>query len=721
MRRLQRWQTVLRKTFTREPGRGKSRGQSLVELALFLPILLILLSGLVELGFALNRYVNVVESVREGARYGVDQDPATRDLVSGVSNMTCASTLDFYAKVACVIQQTAAPITLDAAKDEIIITVARVYRDPRCDSNQTATPPAPANCNAAILPDPQGMWPSPSNDPAPGEVAGQWRLFGNGSSRFTRSTLQTYINANTVSNGVLVVEVYFWNPMVLKLPWITPFIPDPFPFYTYAIVPLPAGEPRPTPTNTPTPTPTPTYTPTPPPLNCSAFGTSGVRQEVWYGLPGDTVADVISGTNSFANAPNTVDLRNSFSLTTNLTDTYGSRWRAQVCIPTNGTYYFWIDSRAASELLLNTTTITNPGTANWTTLAGSAVTIATVASPGSAGACTWNAAQRSAPIALNQGFYYLEARHKDDTGADHLAVAMTTSTTTPPGCAVSVPPGIIPASRLFPPAALATATPTPTFTPSPTPTPTLPPCLVNVVDVTRSRILVSNSPQWSDNFSTMQVQAQLLDNCNGAISDGRTVTLTSSRPTSDTITLNTVVGNIYYFDVRSTTVGTSTFTASVNRDGPGVGPIVVFPVPAANNTGDFTCVTGAPDVSTNPNSLQILYTNPSSPSLNRRLWTLTVTWPSSSGRQLNTVSFGNSANIIWNGPPANPPTLNIGSGNWTSINRSIVTGTFRPLQINFNGPITPGSGSWTFSVTAAWDDGFGNSVCQSPSVIVTLP
>ena len=56
-------------------GRKKSRGQSLVELALFLPILLIMLSGLVEFGFGLNQYINIVEATREGARFGVDGDP----------------------------------------------------------------------------------------------------------------------------------------------------------------------------------------------------------------------------------------------------------------------------------------------------------------------------------------------------------------------------------------------------------------------------------------------------------------------------------------------------------------------------------------------------------------------------------------------------------------------------------------------------------------------
>jgi Flp pilus assembly protein TadG len=48
----------------------KQRGQSLVEFAITLPILLIILVGLGELGSALYSYQIVANSAREGARYG---------------------------------------------------------------------------------------------------------------------------------------------------------------------------------------------------------------------------------------------------------------------------------------------------------------------------------------------------------------------------------------------------------------------------------------------------------------------------------------------------------------------------------------------------------------------------------------------------------------------------------------------------------------------------
>ena len=57
--------------WARTPAPAPRRGQSLVEMALVLPFLLVLLSSMAEFGFAFNRYVNVVEAVREGARFGV--------------------------------------------------------------------------------------------------------------------------------------------------------------------------------------------------------------------------------------------------------------------------------------------------------------------------------------------------------------------------------------------------------------------------------------------------------------------------------------------------------------------------------------------------------------------------------------------------------------------------------------------------------------------------
>lgn len=49
--------------------RRTGRGQALLELAVILPVLLILLMGLVEIGYALRDYLIVVNACREGGRF----------------------------------------------------------------------------------------------------------------------------------------------------------------------------------------------------------------------------------------------------------------------------------------------------------------------------------------------------------------------------------------------------------------------------------------------------------------------------------------------------------------------------------------------------------------------------------------------------------------------------------------------------------------------------
>src|SRR5215216_4589210 len=48
----------------------RQSGQSVVELALITPILIILLAGLVEIGWFANNYLNLLDVTRAGARRG---------------------------------------------------------------------------------------------------------------------------------------------------------------------------------------------------------------------------------------------------------------------------------------------------------------------------------------------------------------------------------------------------------------------------------------------------------------------------------------------------------------------------------------------------------------------------------------------------------------------------------------------------------------------------
>ena len=296
---------------THRSPRLSRRGQSLVEMALVMPFLLILLSSMAEFGFAFNRYVNVVEAVREGARFGVDQQPnplkGGRELVTNpnapselMSNMDCNTTQDFYAKISCRIAFSLQPVTIRATEhmtdtavpndhylpaDQIIISIARVYRDVLCNDDvppSTRIPNSDLRCKPTIMEGPDddpdvdpafaGLWPWPSYDPAPyeagnnpsvlfpgtighdGSRAGQWRLnreaWRNGQllqTQFDRAKLQQHLD-NTwdpssdkaaPSQGILLVEMYYTYDFTLDLPWFALFPERYWTFYTYTIVSSP--------------------------------------------------------------------------------------------------------------------------------------------------------------------------------------------------------------------------------------------------------------------------------------------------------------------------------------------------------------------------------------------------------------------------------------------------------------------------------------------------
>jgi hypothetical protein len=68
--------------------RRTDRGQGLLELAVILPVLLILLMGAVEIGYALRDYLIVVNACREGCRFAArgrfsDQDTVARVVSAG--------------------------------------------------------------------------------------------------------------------------------------------------------------------------------------------------------------------------------------------------------------------------------------------------------------------------------------------------------------------------------------------------------------------------------------------------------------------------------------------------------------------------------------------------------------------------------------------------------------------------------------------------------------
>lgn len=135
------------------------RGQSLVELTLVMPIMLIMLLGLMEIGWLANNFLILLDVTREAGRYGATNDPlqwATGE-EHNIERMDCnniegggfvdfpdnnvylpvtdtshlssyfvdgADTeIGYYDGVACTVVQNMAPLIFDTSKDDVVVSV----------------------------------------------------------------------------------------------------------------------------------------------------------------------------------------------------------------------------------------------------------------------------------------------------------------------------------------------------------------------------------------------------------------------------------------------------------------------------------------------------------------------------------------------------------------------------------------------------------------------
>ncbi len=199
---------------------SKPRGQSLVELALVLSVLLFIMLGIVEYGFMLNRYLNLLDAAREAARYGATVNPFDPAGNLDMNFFVRPDTLNppsFPANppgLSDFTEDFMNPVVLDPTRgDDIVISFFSV-------SGNLVT----------RFPDADGF-----------------SRYGNHVSAFSDAQISARMEGAAPPSGVLLIEIFYNYPQVLHLPIFTTFIPDPIPVYTYAIMPLSAAEPTETP------------------------------------------------------------------------------------------------------------------------------------------------------------------------------------------------------------------------------------------------------------------------------------------------------------------------------------------------------------------------------------------------------------------------------------------------------------------------------------------
>lgn len=216
-------------------------GQSFVELALVIPVLLLLIAGLVEIGFYFYSYMTALELTREAARFASKRDPFILDAPgSGLPAGACSDNhLHFYFDTACIaIDPGFNPnLPLDTNRDDVTISVFTI-------AGNVVTDRWPA--------DGDGVWSlSTASDTWGGTESWTKDCDGNVVQTqpfMTNAEIASMFQSGApTERGLVMVELWYCYEQVLGLPVLSDFIPDPIRMHVYTIMPSFEAIPTPTP------------------------------------------------------------------------------------------------------------------------------------------------------------------------------------------------------------------------------------------------------------------------------------------------------------------------------------------------------------------------------------------------------------------------------------------------------------------------------------------
>ena len=227
---------------------SKNKGQSFVELAIVLPLLLFLLIGFVEVGAVIYSYLSMLDVAREAARFASEHDP---DILEGpgAGGFCEDDVLHFYQDTACVIVGAGfnPDLVLNPATDDVAISIFTItdnivtHRRPNdgdgvwslysdnwtrnCDGTLNSNTPFMQDSEVEnilnLVPPTVGVGtPTPTPGAAPGAPT---------------------------DKGSVLVEVYYCHEQLLNLPLLSNLLPNPVPLHAYSFMPAPAAAPTSTP------------------------------------------------------------------------------------------------------------------------------------------------------------------------------------------------------------------------------------------------------------------------------------------------------------------------------------------------------------------------------------------------------------------------------------------------------------------------------------------
>lgn len=251
----------------------RTKGQAFIELALVLPILILLVLGVVEIALFTGRYLDILDLTREAARFASVRDPF--ELYVGPRDCGDADNFNFFFHTSCIFSPPVGSpdcntpswcpddgsgnpgkcfcnglnpyLVFDPDRDDIVMSVYTVTNteDPATHvvSNQVTNVWPPSGYWALSNPDGTG---DPNLENWKNDCDGNVDLTK--TPHFTPSVVNSMLSASAPpSKGFVAVEFYYCYDQALNVPIITDIIPNPLRLNAYTLMPLPEAAPTPTP------------------------------------------------------------------------------------------------------------------------------------------------------------------------------------------------------------------------------------------------------------------------------------------------------------------------------------------------------------------------------------------------------------------------------------------------------------------------------------------
>lgn len=228
-----------------------TRGQSFVELAVVLPILLLLLAGLVEVAFLFFNYMTAVDQTREAARFASVRDFYTLDLadLGNLPQGACTDdSLHFYYDTACFFTDHNLNPSLEISPTQYAdVTISVFTIANNTVTNRWPRNDFPAGANPPLDPDGDNVWSLYSTAGIP-----NWKYDCEGNvvlnePFFTNAEIESMLVPNAPPNrGLVLIEVWYCHRQLMNFPVFSQLVSRPLRMHAYTIMPLPNAIPTPT-------------------------------------------------------------------------------------------------------------------------------------------------------------------------------------------------------------------------------------------------------------------------------------------------------------------------------------------------------------------------------------------------------------------------------------------------------------------------------------------